>query len=98
VVADGTLGPVTRRESGGPSPPSQLHRAPAAHSGREGTGGGGQTLCWFRGGGGASVAGRGAVEALSWRMAAVAKMTVRLAGAEAATVLAMAQGLWRQRP
>jgi len=27
-----------------------------------------------------------------------AKMTVRLAGAEAATVLAVAQGLWRQRP
>ena len=27
-----------------------------------------------------------------------AKMTVRLAGGEAATVLAVAQGLWRQRP
>lgn len=27
-----------------------------------------------------------------------AKMTVRLAGGEAATVLALAQGLWRQRP
>jgi hypothetical protein len=27
-----------------------------------------------------------------------AKMTVRLAGGEAATVLAVTQGLWRQRP
>jgi hypothetical protein len=62
VAADCTLGPVTRRESGGPSPPSQLHRAPAAHSGREGTGVGGQSLCRFRGGGAASVAGRGAVQ------------------------------------